>query len=397
MKKNLYTRIITSKEALLYVMTISMVVSFSAWMSLLNNFTVEVAAFDGSQIGILQSIREIPGLLAFTVLLVLAFIAQQKLVYLSIMLLGLGTAATGFFPTPIGLYITTVIMSIGFHYLEALNQSLSLQWIEKEKAPIVLGKLSALKSFTGLLVFILIYILMNYLAVEYKYVYFIFGGFSFILGLLAWYSFTHFKEAVIQERKIRLKKEYWLFYALTFLAGARRQIFVVFAGFLLVEKFGVDIHNMIILLFANSILNMYIAPKIGKFIVSFGERITLKIEYIGLILVFVSYAYVDSIYVAFALYIIDHLLFSMAIALKTYFQKIANPSDISSASAVSFTINHMAAVFLPVLLGLVWLESHSMVFIIGAIIATGSLVLSFFVPLNPEIGYETTFKQRVEN
>lgn len=397
MKKNLYTRIITSKEALLYVMTISMVVSFSAWMSLLNNFTVEVAAFDGSQIGILQSIREIPGLLAFTVLLVLAFIAQQKLVYLSIMLLGLGTAATGFFPTPIGLYITTVIMSIGFHYLETLNQSLSLQWIEKEKAPIVLGKLSALKSFTGLLVFILIYILMNYLAVEYKYVYFIFGGFSFILGLLAWYSFTHFKEAVIQERKIRLKKEYWLFYALTFLAGARRQIFVVFAGFLLVEKFGVDIHNMIILLFANSILNMYIAPKIGKFIVSFGERITLKIEYIGLILVFVSYAYVDSIYVAFALYIIDHLLFSMAIALKTYFQKIANPSDISSASAVSFTINHMAAAFLPVLLGLVWLESHSMVFIIGAIIATGSLVLSFFVPLNPKIGYETTLKQKIEN
>jgi hypothetical protein len=397
LKKNLYTRIITSKEALLYVITISMVVSFSAWMSLLNNFTVEVASFDGSQIGILQSIREIPGLLAFTVLLVLAFIAQQRLVYLSIMLLGLGTAATGFFPTPIGLYITTVIMSIGFHYLETLNQSLSLQWIEKEKAPIVLGKLSALKSFTGLLVFILIYILMNYLAVEYKYVYFIFGGFSFILGLLAWYSFTHFKEAVIQERKIRLKKEYWLFYALTFLAGARRQIFVVFAGFLLVEKFGVDIHNMIILLFANSILNMYIAPKIGKFIVSFGERITLKIEYIGLILVFVSYAYVDSIYVAFALYIIDHLLFSMAIALKTYFQKIANPSDISSASAVSFTINHMAAVFLPVLLGLVWLESPSLVFIIGAIIAMGSLVLSFFVPLNPEIGYETTFKQKVEN
>ena len=397
MKKNLFTRIITSKEALLYVMTISMVVSFSAWMSLLNNFTVEVASFDGSQIGILQSIREIPGLLAFTVLLVIAFIAQQRLVYLSIMLLGLGTAATGFFPTPIGLYITTVIMSIGFHYLETLNQSLSLQWIEKEKAPIVLGKLSALKSFTGLLVFILIYILMNYLAVEYKYVYFIFGGFSFILGLLAWYSFTHFKEAVIQERKIRLKKEYWLFYALTFLAGARRQIFVVFAGFLLVEKFGVDIHNMIILLIANSILNMYIAPKIGKFIVSFGERITLKIEYIGLILVFVSYAYVDSIYVAFALYIIDHLLFSMAIALKTYFQKIANPSDISSASAVSFTINHMAAVFLPVLLGLVWLESHSMVFIIGAIIATGSLVLSFFVPLNPKIGYETTLKQKIEN
>lgn len=390
MKKTFLTKITTSKEALLYVMTISMVVSFSAWMSLLNNFTVEVASFDGSQIGILQSLREIPGLLAFTVILVLAIIAQQRLVYLSIMMLGLGTALTGFFPTPIGLYITTVIMSIGFHYLETLNQSLSLQWLDKSRSPIVLGKLFAVKSFAGLLVFILIYILMNYLAVEYKYVYLIFGGFSFILGILAWFLFTHFKEVVIQERKLKVKKEYWLFYLLTFLAGARRQIFVVFAGFLLVEKFGVDIHNMIILLFVNSILNMYIAPKIGKFIVRFGERLTLRLEYIGLVIVFVSYAFVDSVYVAFALYLIDHLLFAMAIALKTYFQKIADPKDISSASAVSFTINHIAAVFLPAVLGLVWLYSNSLVFIIGAIIAFLSFLLSNLVPKEPEMGYETT-------
>ncbi|GGD35905.1 MFS transporter [Malaciobacter pacificus] len=394
MKKTFLTRITTSKEALLYVMTISMVVSFSAWMSLLNNFTVEVASFDGSQIGILQSLREIPGLLAFTVILVLAIIAQQRLVYLSIMMLGLGTALTGFFPTPIGLYITTVIMSIGFHYLETLNQSLSLQWLDKSRSPIVLGKLFAVKSFAGLLVFILIYILMNYLAVEYKYVYLIFGGFSFILGLAAWFLFTHFKEAVIQERKLRVKKEYWLFYLLTFLAGARRQIFVVFAGFLLVEKFGVDIHNMIILLFVNSILNMYIAPKIGKFIVRFGERLTLRLEYLGLMIVFVSYAFVDSVSVAFALYLIDHLLFAMAITLKTYFQKIADPKDISSASAVSFTINHIAAVFLPAVLGLVWLYSNSLVFIIGAVIAFVSFALSNLVPKEPEMGYETTLVRK---
>ena len=172
------------------------------------------------------------------------------------------------------------------------------------------------------------------------------------------------------------------------------QIFVVFAGFLLVEKFGVDIHNMVLLLFVNSILNMYIAPKIGKFIVSFGEGRTLKIEYIGLILVFTSYAFVDNIYFAFALYIVDHLLFSMAIALRTYFQKIANPSDMSNASAVSSTINHIAAVFLPALLGFVWLYSNSLVFIIGALIACCSLVLSFLIPRNPQIGFETTLKEK---
>ena len=381
-----------SREALLYVMALSMTFSFSAWMSLLNNFVIEAASFDGSQIGILQSLREIPGFLAFTVVLVLIFVAQQRLAYLSIMALGLGVLLVGYFPSVIGLYITTVIMSMGFHYLETLNQSLSLQWLSKDKAPIILGKITAAKSATSLVVFILIFLMMKYYSVEYKHVYLFFGGITFFVGVIAWMMFDHFKDDVVQDKKIRLKKEYWLFYTLTFFAGARRQIFIVFAGFLLVEKFGVDVHNMVALLFVNSILNMYFAPKIGKFITKFGERITLKLEYIGLMLVFVSYAFVENLYFAYVLFVLDHLLFSMAIALKTYFQKIADPKDIASASAVSFTINHIAAVFLPVVLGLVWLYSTSLVFIIGAGVALLSFALSFLIPKNPKMGYETTLK-----
>ena len=390
MIKNLFK----SRVALLYVMAISMVFSFSAWMSLLNNFVIEAASFDGSQIGILQSLREIPGFLAFTVVIAIMFVAQQRLAYISMMLLGIGVMLTGYFPSAMGLYITTVIMSIGFHYLETLNQSLSLQWLSKDKAPIILGKITAVKSFTGLIAFVIIFIMMKYYSVDYKYVYMVFGGSTLVTGILAWIAFEHFKDDVVQEKKLVLKKEYWLFYVLTFFAGARRQIFVVFAGFLLVEKFGVDVHNMVALLFVNSILNMYLAPKIGRFIVRFGERITLRLEYIGLMLVFVSYAFVDNLYIAFSLFVIDHLLFSMAIALKTYFQKIADPKDIASASAISFTINHIAAVFLPVLLGLVWLYSSSLVFIIGTAIALMSLGFSFLIPRNPEQGFETTLKTK---
>jgi hypothetical protein len=373
-------------------MSIAMLFSFSAWLSLLNNFVVEYASFNGEQIGILQSLREIPGFLAFTVVLALLFVAQQKLAYISIIVLGIGTFLTGFFPSVFGLYVTTIIMSIGFHYLETLNQSLSLQWLPKDKAPIILGKISAIKSFTGLIVFVLIYIMMQYYSLEYKYVYAFFGAGTVFLGILAWILFEHLKDDVVQEKKLKLKKEYWLFYILTFLAGARRQIFIVFAGFLLVEKFNLDIHNMIILLFINSALNIYLAPKIGKFITIFGERISLRVEYIGLFLIFLSYAFVENLYFIFFLYIIDHLLFSTAIALKTYFQKIADPKDIATALAVSFTINHIAAVFLPVLLGLVWLYSSSLVFIIGSFIALLSFGLSFLIPKNPKKGYETTLK-----
>lgn len=385
-------KIFKSRVALLYIMSISMVFSFSAWMSLLNNFVIEAASFDGSQIGILQSLREIPGFLAFTVVLVIIFVAQQRLAYISMMMLGVGVLLTGFYPSALGLYITTVIMSIGFHYLETLNQSLALQWLSKEKAPIILGKITAAKSFTSLVVFVLIFIMMKFYSVEYKYVYAFFGGITLVVGIISWMAFEHFKDDVVQEKKITLKKEYWLFYVLTFFAGARRQIFIVFAGFLLVEKFGVDVHNMVALLFINSVLNMYFAPKIGRFIVKFGERNTLRFEYLGLMLVFVSYAFVENLYVAYFLFVIDHILFSMAIALKTYFQKIADPKDIASASAVSFTINHIAAVFLPALLGIVWLYSTSLVFIIGAVIALMSFSLSFLIPRHPEQGLETTLK-----
>ncbi|MDD2887966.1 MAG: MFS transporter [Aliarcobacter sp.] len=390
MIKNLFK----SRIALLYIMSISMVFSFSAWMSLLNNYVIEVASFNGSQIGILQSLREIPGFLAFTVVLVILFIAQQRLAYLSMITLGVGVFLTGFYPSATGLYITTVIMSIGFHYLETLNQSLSLQWLDKQKAPIILGKISAAKSFASLIAFVVIFIMMKFYSVEYKYVYAFFGLSTSIVGIIAWIGFEHFKDDVVQEKKLVIKKEYWLFYILTFFAGARRQIFVVFAGFLLVEKFGVDIHNMVILLFVNASLNIYFAPKIGRFIAKVGESITLKIEYIGLVLVFISYAFVENIYFAFFLYIVDHILFSMAIALNTYFQKIANPKDISTANAVSFTINHIAAVFLPFLLGMVWLYSSSLVFIIGAAIGFLSFMLSFLVPYKPEQGFETTLKIR---
>ena len=390
MIKNLFK----SRIALLYIMSISMVFSFSAWMSLLNNYVIEVASFNGSQIGILQSLREIPGFLAFTVVLIILFIAQQRLAYISMITLGLGVFLTGFYPSATGLYLTTVIMSIGFHYLETLNQSLSLQWLDKKNAPIILGKISAAKSFASLIAFIVIFIMMKFYSVEYKYVYAFFGLITSIVGIIAWIGFEHFKDDVVQEKKLVLKKEYWLFYILTFFAGARRQIFVVFAGFLLVEKFGVDIHNMVILLFVNASLNIYFAPKIGRFITKVGESITLKIEYIGLVIVFISYAFVENIYFAFFLYIVDHLLFSMAIALNTYFQKIANPKDISTANAVSFTINHIAAVFLPFLLGMVWLYSSSLVFIIGAAIGFLSFMLSFLVPYKPEQGSETTLKVR---
>ena len=73
---------------------------------------------------------------------------------------------------------------------------------------------------------------------------------------------------------------------------------------------------------------------------------------------------------------------------KTYFQKIADPADMASTAGVAFTINHIAAVVLPALMGLLWLVSPPLVFIVGAMMAVISLLLARWVPTNPASGTE---------
>lgn len=368
-----------SRENLLYLLAAAVPIAFTAWMSLLNNFVVEVAHFDGEKIGLLQSLREVPGLLAFTIVFVLLIFRQQNAAYLSLILLGFGTFITGFFTTTTGLYITTLIMSTGFHYMETLHSSLSLQWVDKQKAPSFLGKLSALRSIVGLITLGLIYILMQFLDFGYQSIYMLSGGLTIVLAIIAWLGFEHFKDDVVQETKLFLRKQYWLFYVLTFLAGARRQIVVVFAGFLLVEKFGFGVENMVLLLIVNTIINMFAAPYAGKLIERFGEKLSLRIEYLSIVIIFILYGLAQTKEMAVVLYVIDNIFFTIAIALKTYFQKIADPKDIAVTSGVGFAINHIAAVFLPVTLGIVWIYSHSAVFFIGASIACISFFLTFFM------------------
>lgn len=377
---NIKALFFSSREQLLYLLAAAVPIAFTTWNALLNNFVVEVAKFDGEKIGLLQSIREVPGLLAFSIVFILMIFRQQSAAYFSLFLLGLGTLLTGFFPSTLGLYLTTLLMSTGFHYLETLHSSLSLQWIQKEKAPSFLGKLSALRSFMALFILAILYIMMQIFNVGYIAVYLFSGGITMLLAVIAWMGFEHFKDDVVQETRLFLRKKYWLFYMLTFLAGARRQIVVVFAGFLLVEKFHFSVENMLLLLIANTIINMICAPYAGKLIERFGENLSLKLEYICIVLIFILYGLVQSQMMAVTLYILDNLFYTIAIALKTYFQKIADPKDIAVTSGVASAINHIAAVFLPVTLGIIWIYSTSAVFFIGAAIAMVAFLLTFLLP-----------------
>ena len=365
--------------------------SFAAWQALLNNFAIERAAFSGAEIGILQSLREVPGFLAFAVVFLLYVLREQHIALVSLTLLGIGTAVTGFFPTVLGLYLTTVFMSVGYHYYETIQTSLSLQWVDKKNAPEVLGRIIAVGAFTSILTFGAIWLAFDFAQLDFVIVYLIAGGATLGIVMMCLLFFPTFPTKVKQVRHMVLRKRYWLYYGLIFLSGARRQIFIVFAGFLMVEKFGYSVAAISTLFLINATLNMLFAARIGRLISVVGERAALIFEYVGLIGVFIAYAFVENSQIAAGLYIVDHFFFALAIAIKTYFQKLADPADIASSAGVSFTINHIAAVVLPAVLGVLWLNSPSLVFLVGAGLAGLSLFLSLNIPKQPAPGNEVNF------
>lgn len=384
--------------ALLFLMALAMPVAFNTWSALLNNFVIEVADFDGSDIGLLHTVREIPGFLAVGVIALIIFIREQVLGLVALVMLGAATAVTAWFPSMGGILTITMLSSIGFHYYETVNQSLQLQWLKIEDAPRMLGWLMAAGSLATLIAYIAIMALWETLNLSYNIVYLVGGGVTVMLALFAMFAYPQFEAPTPQHKKMILRKRYWLYYALQFMSGARRQIFVVFAGFMMVEKFGWQVHEITALYMINLVANMIFAPLMGRAVGYFGERRTLGFEYIGLVLVFLSYGGVYymgwGMVVAAVLYVLDHLFFGLALALKTYFQKIADPADIAPTAAVAFTINHIAAVFLPVSLGLLWLASPAAVFFLAAAMAGISFGLAMLIPRHPVPGNETIFAQR---
>lgn len=384
---------------LLFMMALAMPIAFNTWSALLNNFVIEVAGFDGSDIGWLHTVREIPGFFAIGVIALIIFMREQVLGIVALIMLGAATAITAYFPSMAGILTLTMLSSIGFHYYETVNQSLQLQWISKARAPQMLGWLMAAGSAVTFIAYVLIVMTWEAFDLSYSFVYMLSGGITVAIALFCLFAYPQFESPNPQLKTFVLRKRYWLYYVLQFMAGARRQIFVVFAGFMMVERFGFDVHEVTSLYLLTLLTNVFVAPIIGRVVSVFGERRALLFEYLGLVMVFLAYGGVYyfgwGVAIAATLYVIDHIFFALALALKTYFQKIADPKDIAPTAAVAFTINHIAAVFLPAFLGYLWLVSPAAVFFMAAAMAGTSFALALLIPRHPAKGHETVFQVKL--
>jgi predicted MFS family arabinose efflux permease len=280
-------------------------------------------------------------------------------------------------------------MSMGFHYFETMNVSLQLQMLPKAEAPRLIGTITAAGAAAQFLAY-------GGLAAawwagwrSYEQLFLTVGLAGMALTVAAMAYFRRFDGPVQQRKRIVVRQRYWLFYLLTFMTGARRQLFMAFGGFLLVVKFGYSVADMATLMLVTTAANTALAPRLGRLVMQIGERRTIMIENIVLIVVFAGYATTASAWVAGLLFIVDGVFFTLTLAQRTYFQKIADPADVAATTSVAFTINHVAAVTVPVAFGALGMIDPAIIFWIGTGIASVSLTCSFLVPRHPMPGNET--------
>lgn len=393
-----------------FLMTLHFInwIGFAGWNAMLHNYTVDKLNFGWFEAGLTQTVREIPGFLAFTAIFWLLWFREQTVAYVSLIVLGLGVAMTGQITTTTGMLIATFVMSVGFHYFETINKSLQLQLLPKAEAPVLMGRIASAGAAAQFATYGTIAAagMLGWQVSRSSYdgVYIFIGLLAVVMTIAAFSYFGRFQGPVVQRKQIILRQRYWLYYAMTFMAGARRQLFFAFGGYLLVKVFGFSVFDTAKLMLVTTLLNTFLARRLGALVKLIGERRSIMFENAVLIAVFIGYAMVqnrsydvlgglmaiEGWMIVSVLFVIDGVFFTLILAQSTYFQKIGDPADMAATVSVAFTINHIAAVIIPVTFGaLGGLVSPSLVFWLGAGIATVSFGLSFLVPRHPQPGHET--------
>jgi len=355
------------------------------WSATFNNFAVERIGIGPDMVGWIQSVREIPGLLAIGLALLALVFSELRIIAVSIMLLGLGILLTGQATTIPMLLGATLVMSFGFHFFGPAANGALMMSTNKAQAPRVLGWMRTIAAGAGVLGTAIILLLVE--RIGYEALFLTVGG-VLIAGGLILIPLGSKGHKLRGRRKARFRKQYWVFYVLAFLAGSRRHILTTFAPFLLVKDFHVAVQVMSLLYLANALINTFAHQLIGRAIVRIGERWMLTIAYATLIPVFLGYALVSYLPILFGLFALDNVLFSFNAGLTTYIQKIAvSPDELTSNLAAQEAIGHVAAVFMPAFGGILWALLGSRVpFLIGVGIAVVSVIFAQWVRVPRDLG-----------
>ena len=386
---------------------------FRLWEAVFTNFAREELGLGADQLGWVQAIREVPGLLGILVGVMALYVLEMRIAGVSVILMGVGIALTATAHDLYALIGVTLLMSAGFHFFYASNASAVLLTVGPEEAPRVLGRLNSLGALASLLGTAVIVVTLG--AWGYRNLFLAIGAVVVVGGLVLLPFGRQERQRERRNGLPPLRRRYWLYYALQFLHGSRRHIFTTFAVFLMVSAYRVPAQVMALLYLVNYMLGTYLHQAFGGIVARHGERRVLTVNFVLLAVIFLGYAFLPLIgalarpaweapalalggwplfpaftatpvlLILMVLFVADNILFGFAIALECYFQKIVlDRREITANVSMGQTMNHIAAVVIPVVGGVVWTTlGPQYTFLSGVVIVVVALGLTQLMRVPP--------------
>jgi len=362
--------------ALLACAVFSTGIFFGVQLTLYNNFIVERLNIEPHELGYVEALREMPGFLNALFIALMIHLALPVVAGGALIIMGLGIMAYAKVSSVFMLAVFSLIWSFGFHCWTPLQQAMGLAFSPAGKKGRWLGQLRSVNSIAWLLAIGLCMALVKWLDYEGM---FVFAGLVTVLGGVALF-FADRKRPPVREKGFVVKSRYKIFYALQFLQGCRKQMFITFAFFALVKVHGMPLGTAMKLAMINQVFIFLTGPLMGRMVDRYGERRMLSLSYVCLAFVFLGYAIIQHRSTLYALFCVDNMIFFGGIALTTYVNKIAPEEDIKPTLAMGVTMNHVSSVAAPFVGGMVWhFFGYQIIFFSGAALALISLVVTQWV------------------
>ena len=354
------------------------------FLSTLNNYLSEVHGFDAGNRGWLEFPRELPGFLIFIVMgFLLTHMRESRIASLAMVATTVGALGLAYLSPGVTLLVMwIVIWSMGDHIIFAVEGPLGLKLAKRGAEGRRLGQLGGARNLGVILGVGSVWLLAKFIGDRYDLFYLVAGASAAIAGVM-YFRLTIGKEDA-PSRRLVYRREYHIFYAISALFGIRKQIFMVFGTWVLVSLHDVPVSTIALLYFAASALGVLMRPLLGDVIDWLGERKVLAADEIMLLFVCMIYGFASDIFsspwdlrILYGAYMLDHILFALRIARTTYLKKIAvDPADITPTISLGITIDHVVAMTLPVLSGLIWQRyGHQWVFVLAGAIALGGFFI----------------------
>ena len=372
-----------SRELIFFAVSALMLgMAFSMMDATFNNYLNEKFALSGFERSFLEFPRELPGFLVVFVSAALWFLCSRRLAVVSMLFGAVGALLIGFASSSYWVMVIWLfIYSVGNHLYMPVASTIGMELARVGQAGRRLGQLNAIRNAAAVLGSFIVFLGFRYLGFTFQHTFAIIAIFLVIAAVLL-YQMT--PEKVTERRGyLQLHKEYRLFYILNVISGARKQLFITFAPWVLVQVFEQPTQIMATLFTLGGVIGIVFQPLLGWAVDKFGERFVLSSEAVILVFVCFGYGFAKFIFpaesaflVVCGCFLVDQMIFSVSMARATYLKKIARqPADIQPALTAAVTIDHVFSISAALIGGLIWNSfGFQYVFLMGAVLA----VINFF-------------------